>query len=339
MFEPLMQIKDLRIEYPSHFGVVRAVDIPALDIRKGEVLGLVGESGCGKSTLGMALLRMVRRPGHIAGGQVWFGGRDLVGLSEAEMREIRGRAISMIFQDPMTSLDPLQRIEEHLVEAIQVHDGTVTRQQAKERIRALMDRLGIAERRLRDYPHQFSGGMRQRIMIGLALALNAQLIIADEPTTSLDVIVEAQILDLIKELQQAYRLTILLITHNIGIVAQLADRVAVMYAGRLVELADAVTFFEHPLHPYTEDLLASVPNINLSDDKLRIMAGSPPDLIQPPTGCRFHPRCRCAKERCSRETPPFAEVAPGHWIACWPHDAALVEPDATCVTPYEREFK
>jgi peptide/nickel transport system ATP-binding protein len=338
MSEPLIQIKDLRIEYPSHFGTVRAVDVPALDIRQGEVLGLVGESGCGKSTLGMALLRMVRRPGYIAGGQVWFGGRDLVGLSEVEMREIRGAAISMIFQDPMTSLDPLQRIEEHLIEAIQVHDRKVNRQQAKERIGELMDRLGIAERRLRDYPHQFSGGMRQRIMIGLALALNAQLIIADEPTTSLDVIVEAQILDLIKELQKAYRLTILLITHNIGIVAELADRVAVMYAGQLVELADAVTFFEDPLHPYTEDLLASVPNINLTDDKLRIMAGSPPDLIHPPTGCRFHPRCRCVMERCPREAPPFAEVRPGHWTACWLYDAAPA-PSASCAAPYEREFR
>jgi peptide/nickel transport system ATP-binding protein len=303
------------------------------------VLGLVGESGCGKSTLGMALLRMVRRPGHIAGGSVLFEGRDLVGLSETEMREIRGCAISMIFQDPMTSLDPLQRIEEHLIEAIQVHDRTVTRPQARERIVGLMDRLGIAERRLRDYPHQFSGGMRQRIMIGLALALNAQLIVADEPTTSLDVIVEAQILDLIKELQKAYGLTILLITHNIGIVAELADRVAVMYAGRLVELADAVTFFEDPLHPYTNDLLASVPNINLSDDELRIMAGSPPDLINPPSGCRFHPRCLCVMERCSRETPPFFELRPGHWTACWLYDGAPAQAGAECATPRERKFR
>ena len=317
MSEPLVRIKDLVIEYPSRFGVVQAASIPYLEIRQGEVLGLVGESGCGKSTLGMALLRMVRQPGRIARGEIWFDNRNLVALTEAEMREIRGRRISMIFQDPMTSLDPLQSIEEHLIEAIRVHDKAASPAQAREKIAALMDRLGIQARRLPDYPHQFSGGMRQRIMIGLALALDAELIVADEPTTSLDVIVEAQILDLIKELQQSFKLTILLITHNIGIVSELADRVAVMYAGRLAELADTLPFFEEPLHPYTQDLLASVPNINLADDKLRIMDGSPPDLINPPPGCRFNPRCRRVMDRCAVEEPPFKEVQPGHWLACW----------------------
>ena len=317
MAETVIQVKDLVIEYPSRFGIVQAADVPYLEIRRGEVLGLVGESGCGKSTLGMALLRMVRQPGRIAHGQVLFGGRDLVTLSEQEMRDIRGRSISMIFQDPMTSLDPLQRIEDHLLEAVRVHNKKATASEIREKVGGLMDRLGIQDRRLRDYPHQFSGGMRQRIMIGLALVLNAELIIADEPTTSLDVIVEAQILDLIKELQESFNLTILLITHNIGIVAELADRVAVMYAGRLVELAEAVPFFQEPVHPYTQDLLASVPNINLSDDKLRIMEGSPPDLINPPSGCRFHPRCRYATDKCSQSVPPYKEVQPGHWVACW----------------------
>ena len=317
MPEPLVKIENLVISYPSRYGVVQAVDLSYLEIRKGEVLGLVGESGCGKSTLGMALLRMVREPGYIAGGQIWFGGEDLVSLSEREMRDVRGRRISMIFQDPMTSLDPLQRIEDHLVEAIQVHEKNVSTAEARKRIVELTDRLGIQIRRLPDYPHQFSGGMRQRVMIGLALALKAELIIADEPTTSLDVVVEAQFLDLIKELQQSLHLTILLITHNIGIVSELANRVAGMYAGRLVELADALPFFEEPLHPYTQDLLASVPNIKLDDDELRIMKGAPPDLIDPPSGCRFHPRCQYMMDKCSQQNPPIKEVRPGHWAACW----------------------
>ena len=317
MAEPIVKIENLIVEYPSHYGMVQAVDVPWLEIRKGEVLGLVGESGCGKSTLGMALLRMVRDPGHIAGGHIWFDERDLVSLTEREMRDVRGRRISMIFQDPMTSLDPLQRIENHLIEAIRVHEPQTTRAAAYGRIVELTDRLGIQSRRLPDYPHQFSGGMRQRIMIGLALALNAELIIADEPTTSLDVVVEAQFLDLLKELQRSLKLTILLITHNIGIVSELSDRVAVMYAGRLVELAETLPFFEEPLHPYTQDLLASVPNIELDDDQLRIMDGVPPNLIDPPAGCRFHPRCRHAQSRCSRQNPPLQEVAPGHWVACW----------------------
>ena len=317
MPEPLVKIENLVIRYPSRYGVVQAVDLPYLEIRKGEVLGLVGESGCGKSTLGMALLRMVREPGYIAGGQIWFDGEDLVSLSEREMRDVRGRRISMIFQDPMTSLDPLQRIEDHLVEAIQVHEKNVSAAEARKRIVELTDRLGIQVRRLPDYPHQFSGGMRQRVMIGLALALKAELIIADEPTTSLDVVVEAQFLDLIKELQQSLHLTILLITHNIGIVSELANRVAGMYAGRLVELADVLPFFEEPLHPYTQDLLASVPNIKLDDDELRIMKGAPPDLIDPPSGCRFHPRCQYMMDKCSQQNPPIKEVRPGHWAACW----------------------
>jgi peptide/nickel transport system ATP-binding protein len=317
MTETLVRIENLEVQYPSRYGIVQAVDIPHLEIRKGEVLGLVGESGCGKSTLGMALLRMVREPGYIANGQIWFDNRDLVALSDGEMRDVRGRRISMIFQDPMTSLDPLQRIEDHLVEAIRVHDRKISKSEASQRIADLTDRLGIQNRRLSDYPHQFSGGMRQRIMIGLALALNAELIIADEPTTSLDVIVEAQFLDLIKELQESFNLTILLITHNIGIVSELADRVAVMYAGRLVELADAIPFFEDPLHPYTQDLLASVPNIQLDDDVLRIMPGAPPDLISPPAGCRFHPRCQHAMDRCEIHNPPIREVKPHHWVACW----------------------
>jgi len=225
--------------------------------------------------------------------------------------------ISMIFQDPMTCLNPLQRVSDHMVETIRTHHPEVKEQEAREQATELIDRLGIRAERLDDYPHQLSGGMRQRVMIGLALALNADLIIADEPTTSLDVIVEAQFLDQLKDLQRQFNLTIILITHNIGVVAELADRVAVMYAGKLVELADAFSLFDDPLHPYTRGLLNSVPNISLTEDHLQIMSGAPPDLINPPPGCKFHPRCPRAMERCRVEEPPVKEVQPGHWTACW----------------------
>ncbi len=317
MSEPLVRIRNLSVAYNTRAGEVYAVDRVTAEIRRGEVLGLVGESGCGKSTLGTALLRLVRHPGRIAGGEIWFDGRDLTTLSEEEMRKLRGARISMIFQDPMTSLNPLQRISDHVVETIRTHKPETSEKEAREEAAGLINRLGIKTDRLDDYPHQLSGGMRQRVMIGLALALRADLVIADEPTTSLDVIVEAQFLDLLKELKDDFGLTILLITHNIGIVAQLSDRVAVMYAARLVELADVEPLFADPLHPYTQALLASVPNIRLVGDELKIMQGSPPDLLNPPRGCRFHPRCSRAMDRCSVDDPPLVEVRPGRWVACW----------------------
>ncbi len=314
----MLSVKNLEVTYYTRAGEVRAVEDVSLDIFEGEVVGLVGESGCGKSTLGMALLRLVRSPGKITGGQIIFHGQDILKISENEMRELRGAHISMIFQDPMTSLDPLQRIDDHFVESIKAHEKHVSREEAVERAAELFDLLGIARDRLHDYPHQLSGGMRQRVMIGLALALNAELIVADEPTTSLDVLVEAQFLDLLKDLRLKYNMTLILITHNIGIVAELADRVAVMYAGKLVELADVMKLFEEPLHPYTEALLSSVPNIKL-DKELKIMEGQPPDLLHPPTGCRFHPRCPYAMDICSQKEPPLVEVEPGRWTACWLH--------------------
>ncbi len=318
----LLNIQDLSVVYYTRLGELTAVDYVSLDIRRGEVLGLVGESGCGKSTLGRAILRMVEPPGKIIGGHLLFDGTDLMTVSSRQMRSLRGRRISMIFQDPMTSLNPVQRIMDHFVEAIRTHLRKVQRREAEANTSALADRLGIIANRLRDHPHQFSGGMRQRVMIGLALSLDADLIIADEPTTSLDVLVEAQFLDLLKELQASYELTIMLITHNIGVVAQLADRVAVMYAGKLVELAPAGPLFTDPQHPYTIGLLRSVPNIRLEQDNLEIMRGSPPDLINPPPGCRFHPRCSLAITRCQDEEPPFFEIRPEHGVACWVRMAA-----------------
>lgn len=317
--ELLLSLRNLSVEYPTRAGILQGVSNVDLDIHRGEVLGLVGESGCGKSTMGRAIMRLIQPPGTIAGGQIIFDGEDLMALDQETMRDLRGRRISLIFQDPMTSLNPVQRVVDHIAEAIWVHEGRRSKEGTRARAAELVDRLGITHERLDDFPHQLSGGMRQRVMIGLALALKADLIIADEPTTSLDVIVEAQFLDLLKELQHDYGLTILLITHNIGVVAEIADRVAVMYAARLMELAKAQTLFDKPLHPYTQALLASVPNIKLVGDNLEIMEGSPPDLINPPPGCRFHPRCAHAFERCAQEAPPFAQVHPGHYVACWLH--------------------
>jgi len=317
MSEPVLQIRNLSVDYPTRAGVVRAVDDVSLTVYRGEVLGLVGESGCGKSTLGMAILRLLRPPGKIVAGEIVFNGRNLLELDDETMRHLRGAHISMIFQDPMTCLNPLQRISDHVIETIRTHRPEMGKQEARKRATELIDPLGIMAERLDDYPHQLSGGMRQRVMIGLALALNADLIIADEPTTSLDVIVEAQFLDLLRDLQRQFNLTIILITHNIGVVAELSDRVAVMYAGKLVELADVHSLFDDPLHPYTRGLLNSVPNISLTEDHLQIMDGSPPDLISPPPGCRFHPRCPYAKQECSRREPAMKNVGKDRLVACW----------------------
>jgi oligopeptide/dipeptide ABC transporter ATP-binding protein len=313
----LLEIEDLKVQFAIRAGVVRAVDGVDLEVRRGETLGLVGESGCGKSTLGFSILRLVSPPGEIVGGQILFDGEDLLQKTEEEMARIRGRRISMIFQDPMTCLNPLQRVDHHFVETVRVHEKDVSVTGARQRAADLMDRLGIVTDRLSDYPHQLSGGMRQRIMIGLALVLNSELIIADEPTTSLDVIVEAQILELMKELKATLDLTMILITHNMGIVAELADRIAVMYAGKLVEVASAVALYDRPLHPYAQGLLKSIPNIRLEAQKLETMPGSPPDLIEPPLGCRFHPRCPHAMDTCSVAAPPMKEVEDGHRTACW----------------------
>jgi oligopeptide/dipeptide ABC transporter ATP-binding protein len=238
-------------------------------------------------------------------------------LSDQPMRELRGARISMVFQDPMTCLDPLQRVSDHMVETIRTHEPRVSEAEARLQAVELFDRLGIMAERLDDYPHQLSGGMRQRVMIGLALALKADLIIADEATTSLDVIVEAQFLDLLRDLQQQLNLTILMITHNIGVIAEVSDRVAVMYAAKMMELADVHPLFDEPLHPYTRGLLASVPNIELEGDELETMRGSPPNLLRPPAGCRFHPRCPHVMERCRVEEPRFEEVEYRRWVACW----------------------
>jgi|YNPBryantNP2012_1023418.scaffolds.fasta_scaffold01593_8 oligopeptide/dipeptide ABC transporter ATP-binding protein len=323
--EPLFSIRNLTVEYVTRAGVVKAAEDISFDIRRQEILGLVGESGCGKSTLGKALMRLHRPPARIAGGQLLFEGRDLMKLSEEQMCSIRGAEIGMVFQDPMTSLNPVQRIIEHLTETIHAHEPETTDEEARARAAALAEKLGIRAERLKEYPHQMSGGMRQRVMISLALALRAKLVIADEPTTSLDVIVEAKFLDLLRELRQEFGLTILLITHNIGVVAEVADRVAVMYAARLVEIGDVNEIFANSKHPYTQGLLRSVPNIELDGEPLYKMEGMPPNLLHPPAGCRFHPRCPFAMEICRRETPALETVGPDHQAACWLYHPAAAK--------------
>lgn len=315
--EILFSIRDLDVEYHTRGGDVRAVDSVSFDIQRGEILGLVGESACGKSTLGKALMRLHRKPARIIGGQLLFDSRDLMTLTEDEMRYVRGGEIGMVFQDPMTSLNPVQRIIEHLTETILAHEPGTSIEQAHQRAGELAEKLGIRAERLTEYPHQMSGGMRQRVMISLALALRAKLVIADEPTTSLDVIVEAKFLDLLRELRQEFDLTILLITHNIGVVAEVSDRVAVMYAARLVEIGDVRRIFADPKHPYTRGLLRSVPNITLGDNELYKMEGAPPSLLRPPAGCRFHPRCPDVMEICKQKNPPLKKVGPDDQVACW----------------------
>ena len=320
----LYSIKNLTVEYETRAGEVRAVDDVSLDIRRGEILGLVGESGCGKSTFGKALMRLHTGPARITRGELWFDGRDLMKLSQREMPDVRGAEIGMVFQDPMTSLNPVQRIVDHLTETVQTHEPETSEAAARSRAAELVERLGIRRERLSEYPHQMSGGMRQRVMISLALALRAKLVIADEPTTSLDVIVEAKFLDLLKELQQEFGLTILLITHNIGVVAEVADRVAVMYAAKMAEVGDVTDVFSDPKHPYTQGLMKSVPNIKLDGGELYKMKGAPPSLLHPPTGCRFHPRCPSVMEICRSEEPVFESVENDHLAACWLYQDAAV---------------
>jgi oligopeptide/dipeptide ABC transporter ATP-binding protein len=276
----------------------------------------VGESGCGKSTLGFSILKLLRPPGIIAEGQIRYHGDNIVKMNEKELLDIRGKRIAMIFQDPLTSLNPLFRIGDQFVETIQTHENGVSKKEALERAGDMLKRLGIAPDRLYEYPHQMSGGMRQRIMIGIALVLNPDLLIADEPTTALDVIVEAQFLDLLNELREQFNLTILLISHNIGIVAQMADRVTVMYGGRLAETGSVEAVFADPKHPYTQGLLTSIPNIKLDQPELHTMPGAPPDLVTPPSGCVFHPRCPRVMNKCRREIPPSFNDK-GHLAACW----------------------
>jgi oligopeptide/dipeptide ABC transporter ATP-binding protein len=317
--EILSQVRDLSVTYHTRLGPVSAVDHVSFDIYRGEILGLVGESGCGKSTLGKALMRMIAPPGEVHGHH-YFEGEDVMAYDDRQIRDFRGRCMSMIFQDPMTSLNPVQRVDEHVIEAIQVHEPQTKKASALERAKTLIERLGIQQQRLNSYPHQLSGGMRQRVMIGLGLVLNAALIVADEATTSLDVIVEAKLVDQMKQIRAEFGVSILMITHNIALVAQIADRLAVMYAGRIVELGSIYDVFDAPKHPYTQGLLKSIPTIKLDErEELFKMPGEPPNLTHPPAGCRFHPRCPQVMPICSHLQPDLKPLDAGgdRLVDCW----------------------
>ena len=322
---PLLRVADLKTHFMIKEGVVRAVDGISFTVAPGEVLGIVGESGCGKSMTARSILRLVPDPpGRIVGGEIEFDGVDLLGLSTKEMQAIRGDLISMIFQDPMVSLNPTMRVGDQIIEALRIHRG-LNRKDAARRTAELLRDVNIpeAETRLNDYPHQFSGGMRQRAMIAMALACEPKLLIADEPTTALDVTVQAQILDLLRVIREESNTAIILITHDLGMVAEIADKVVVMYAGRIVEEASVLDLFDAPTHPYTRGLLNSLPSPEHRVEELTPIRGQPPDLARVPVGCSFAPRCDFRLEACSRDEPPFREVTPGHRSRCWLEAAAV----------------
>ncbi|WP_455381986.1 ABC transporter ATP-binding protein [Salinispira pacifica] len=324
MAEPILEVNNLSIDYPISIGTVRAVRDVSFTLYKGDVLGLVGESGCGKSTLGLSLLRLLRAPGRVSAGSIMFEGRNVLDLGTEELRLLRGAQIAMVFQNPLTSLNPLVRIRDHFFETLKVHNAFVTKQEAEKRAGDILEQLGIDRKRLHEYPHQLSGGMRQRIMIGLGLILNPEILIADEPTTSLDVIVEAGFVDLLKDLKVQYNISIILISHNLAMVAEIADRIAVMYGGKIAEIGTAEQIFADPLHPYTRGLIGCVPNIAVTQDHLVSMPGSPPDLVTPPLGCPFADRCPEVMDVCRDNAPPLKEYRPGQEAACWLNEPETV---------------
>ena len=323
MAERLLEVKGLKTHFFTDEGVVRAVDGVDLYIDKGETLGVVGESGCGKSVTALSVMRLIPQPpGRIVEGRISYDGRNLLDLTPAQMRKIRGKEISMIFQEPMTSLNPVFTVGEQIAEAIRLHEGLGRREAMAKTVDMLkLVHIPNAERRVKEYPHQLSGGMRQRIMIAMALSCNPKLLIADEPTTALDVTIQAQILDLLNELKSKLRMAVMLITHDMGVIAETAQRVVVMYAAKVVEEASVGELFKEPLHPYTQGLLRSIPRIDLAATthrRLETIPGTVPTLrgdIAP--GCRFAPRCPFVKSVCTEKDPVLKEVKPGHKVSCW----------------------
>ena len=318
--EPLLDVKNLKTQFFTQDGVVRAVDDVTFNIMPGETLGIVGESGCGKSITAMSIMRLIPTPpGRIVNGSINFQGEDILTMSDEEIRSIRGNKIAMIFQDPMTSLNPVLSINRQIGETLELHMG-MSRGQARQRAVELLRMVGIpnAEERIDQFPHQFSGGMRQRVMIAMALSCNPSLLIADEPTTALDVTIQAQILDLMRNLQAEHNTALMLITHDLGVVAGMTDRINVMYAGHIVETATTEELFANPKHPYTVGLLNSIPRLDAQRKaKLDPIRGLPPDLIDLPDMCPFLPRCDYAREKCEQQNPPLMDVAAAHRSACW----------------------
>lgn len=320
--KPLLDVKNLKTYFFTEDGVVKAVDGVDLTVRPGEVLGLVGESGCGKSVTSLSIMRLIGIPGKIVEGEIFFEGRDLLTLSESEMIDMRGNRISMIFQQPQSSLNPVFKVADQVGEVLQIHQN-MGREESWEKAVDLLRLVGIPdpESKAHAYPHEMSGGQAQRVMIAMALALNPQLLLADEPTTALDVTIQAQILDLLRGLRTRMGTSVILITHDLGVIAELADRVAVMYAGRIVEQAGIETIFEKPLHPYTQGLIASIPVLGKIQDRLDVIPGSVPNLIDLPPGCKFAPRCRPRVQHkltiCTEVEPGLIPTLPKHTVRCW----------------------
>jgi oligopeptide/dipeptide ABC transporter ATP-binding protein len=316
--QPILEVKSLRTSFFTEAGEVRAVDGVGFKAYPGKLMGIVGESGSGKTASVLSIMRLLPESARIVGGEVIFEGRDLTKISESEMRAIRGARIAMIFQEPMTSLNPVFTIGSQVGEAIRLHQHT-SRAETRNRTIEALRMVGIAdpERRIKDYPHQLSGGMRQRVMIAMALSCNPKLLIADEPTTALDVTIQAQILDLIRELQSRLSLAVILVTHDLGIVAEYADEVTILYAARVMEQAPCAELFRNPLNPYTRGLLESIPGVDGKQQKrLRAIPGTIPSAIKPPPGCRFNPRCPLAIEKCAAGDPPLEQKGPDHYVAC-----------------------
>ena len=319
MAETLLEVKNLKTYFYTTKGVVKAVDGVSFKLNKGEVLGIAGESGCGKSTTAYSLIRLVPPPGKIVDGQLIFEGRDILKLSEEDFRkQIRWKKISMVFQGAMNALNPVYTIGDQIAEVLMLHKH-MSKEEAMKEVYKLLEMVGIDPKRAKSYPHELSGGMKQRVVIAMALALRPPLVIADEPTTALDVVVQAQIMNLLKKLQREHQMSIILITHDLSLIAEMAEKVAIMYAGKIVEYGTAEQVFLNPQHPYTRGLLASIPRLTGDIHKLEFIPGVPPDLSNPPPGCRFAPRCKFKFEPCDKEEPPVMEIEPGHYVSCWLH--------------------
>lgn len=318
--EKLLEIKDLHVSFFTPAGEVKAVSGVTYDIGYGEVMGVVGESGSGKSVSAYSVMGLLQAPGEVIGGSITFENEDVLAFDKKQMTEFRGSKVAMIFQNPMTCLNPVYTVGNQLMEALRAHDKSISKDDAAKRAMEMMDLVGInnVEKRMKQYPHEFSGGMRQRVMIAMGLICNPKLLIADEPTTALDVTIQAQILELMKELQKKQKMGIIFITHNLGVVAEVCDKVSVMYAGRIVEQALVDDLFYKPAHPYTIGLLRSMPRVDTTvHERLIPIEGSPVDMLNPPEGCAFAPRCDCAMKICLKKRPPYVDVGEGHRSACW----------------------
>jgi oligopeptide/dipeptide ABC transporter ATP-binding protein len=324
--EPLLEVKDLKTYFLTENGIVKAVDGVGFKVYQGEVLGLVGESGCGKSVTAFSIIRLLDYPGKTVGGEILFKGENLLRKTDAEVRKIRGKDIAMIFQEPMTALNPVLTVGFQISEALLMH-FTISKEEAIKKTIELLEKVGIPmpEQRINEYPHQLSGGMRQRVMIAMAMSCDPILLIADEPTTALDVTIQAQILDLMSTLLQEFNGSLIMITHDLGVIAEIADRIAIMYAGKIVEYANKRSIFYSPLHPYTFGLLTSIPRLDVEMKRLEVIPGIVPNPLHFPEGCKFNPRCSFLTDRCKEEEPQLIEVEEGHLVRCW--NIAKVAPE------------